>query len=129
MPTATPPPLVTGLGQIAYAVENVERSTRFLRDVVGLRFLFSAPPGLSFFDLGGVRLMIGRPQGAGIVGANSVLYLRTEDINATHQELVSRGVRFDREPMALARMPDHELWMAFFRDPDGNLLALMEERR
>jgi catechol 2,3-dioxygenase-like lactoylglutathione lyase family enzyme len=121
--------MVTGLGQIAYAVENVERSTKFLRDQVGLPFLFSAPPGLSFFDLGGVRLMIGRPQGAGMVGANSVLYLRCGDIQAAYRELSARGVHFDREPMALARMPDHELWMAFFRDPDGNLLALMEERR
>ena len=129
MSTATPPSLVTGLGQIAYAVENVERTTNFLRDQVGLRFLFTAPPGLSFFDLGGVRLMIGRPQGAGMVGANSVLYLNTSDIQASHRELSANGVRFDREPTLLARMPDHELWMAFFRDPDGNLLALMEERR
>lgn len=129
MSTATPPPLVIGLGQIAYAVDNVERTTKFLRDQVGLKFLFNAPPNLSFFDLGGVRLMIGRPQGAGMVGTNSVLYLRCSDIQATHQELKERGVRFDRDPMIMAKMPDHELWMAFFRDPDGNLLGLMEERR
>lgn len=129
MSTATPPPLVTGLGQIAYAVDNVERTTKFLRDQVGLKFLFNAPPGLSFFDLGGVRLMIGRPQGAGVIGANSVLYLRTNDIQAAHRDFTARGIRFDREPMALAKLHDHELWMAFFRDPDGNLLALMEERR
>lgn len=128
MPTLTPTH-VAGLGQIAYAVDNVERSTRFFRDQLGLAFLFSTPQGLSFFDLGGVRLMLGRPQGAGIVGANSVLYLKVDDIQSAYAEAKARGVRFEREPMVVGRMPDHELWMAFLRDPDGNLLALMDERR
>lgn len=129
MLTAVNPTHVTGLSQIAFAVDDVETSTRFFRETLGLRFLFNAPPALAFFDLGGVRLMVCRPQGAGQAGANSILYLSVDDIEEAHRELLAKGVRFDQAPSRVARLPDHELWMAFFRDPDGNLLALTQEKR
>lgn len=122
------PTHVIGLGQIAFAVDDVVSSTGFFKDKLRLPFLFSAAPGLAFFDLGGVRLMLCRPQGAGRAGANSVLYLKVDDIREAYVELAGRGVRFEREPSLVARLPEHELWMAFFRDPEGNLLALTEER-
>jgi len=114
------------IGQIAMPVTDVERSTAFYRDVVGLPFLFAAPPGLAFFDCDGVRLMLDGPA-ADRAGQGSVLYFRVDDLQAAFGLLSDRGVAFEAEPHLVARMPDHELWMAFFRDPDGNLLALMSE--
>lgn len=116
------------IGQIAIPVTDVERSIAFYRDVLGMRFLFQAPPGLGFFDCGGVRLMLDGPA-AEQAGNSSVLYYRVPDIQDAHTTLVDRGVEFEREPHLVAKLPDHDLWMAFFRDPDRNLVALMAEVR
>lgn len=122
------PLLLDRIGQIAVPVTDVERAIRFYRDTLGMRFLFQAPPGLAFFDLSGVRLMLDGPAGAQ-AGNGSVIYYQVEDLEAAFATLLERGVRFEAEPHLIAKMPDHELWMAFFRDPDQNLLALMSEVR
>ena len=116
------------IGQIAVPVTDIERSIAFYRDVLGMRFLFQAPPGLGFFDCSGVRLMLDLPARAQ-AGNGSLLYFMVPDLQAAFQTLSSRGVVFEGEPHLIARMPDHELWMAFFRDPDRNVLALMSEVR
>ena len=111
---------------------NVSRNCDlFGREIVPAEtgLLFEAPPGLAFFDCGGIRLMLSRPEGEFTPGASSVLYFRVSGIEATHRALVQRKVPFVDEPHLIARMPDHELWMCFFRDPDGHPLALMEEKR
>lgn len=125
---ATPHFVLDRIGQVAVPVTDVERATAFYRDTLGMRFLFAAPPGLAFFDLGGVRLMLDGPAGAQ-AGNSSVLYYRVADLPSAFGTLSERGVRFEREPHLVAKLPDHELWMAFFHDPDGNLLALMSEVR
>jgi methylmalonyl-CoA/ethylmalonyl-CoA epimerase len=127
-PPATPPFALDRIGQVAVPVTDVERATAFYRDTLGMRFLFAAPPGLAFFDLGGVRLMLDGPAGAQ-AGNGSILYYQVADLQAAFATLSERGVRFEREPHLVAKLPDHELWMAFLRDPDGNLLALMSEVR
>ncbi len=113
------------IGQIGITVTDVDRSVTFYRDALGLEFLFQYP-GLGFFDCGGVRLMLSRPEG-GRESCGSVLYFRVPDIDAAFQSLAGRGVAFEGEPHVVARMPDYDLWMVFFRDPDRNLLALMCE--
>ena len=115
--------------QIAVTVSDVGAALCFYRDVRGLKFLFSAGPNLAFLDASGIRIMLTTPQGAGFVGANSTLYFKVSDIGATHSTLVARGAKNEREPQMTARMPDHELWIGFVRDPDGNLVGLLEERR
>jgi methylmalonyl-CoA/ethylmalonyl-CoA epimerase len=115
------------IGQIALTITDVDRSVAFYRDSLGMRFLFQFP-GLGFFDCGGVRLMLTLPEKGGEPG-NSVVYYKVADIRQAHQALTSRGVVFEGEPHLIAKMPDHELWMAFFRDPDRNLLGLMCEVR
>jgi methylmalonyl-CoA/ethylmalonyl-CoA epimerase len=119
------------IGQIAITVEDTERAVPFYRDVLGLKLLFQAPPGLAFFDCGGVRLMLSRAEGEANTQrvGTSVLYYVVSDIVAAHRALVGRGVTFVQEPHVVARMPDHDLWMAFFHDSEGNLLALMNEAR
>jgi methylmalonyl-CoA/ethylmalonyl-CoA epimerase len=121
--------MIDGLGQIALTVRDVERSTAFYRDALGLPFLFAPAPTLAFLRIGEVRLMLSAPEGELSPGGSSVLYLRVADIDAEHAALSARGVQFLDAPHIVARMPDHELWMCFFRDPDEHLLALMCERR
>ncbi len=116
------------LGQIAITVSQVDAALAFYRDMLGLPFLFSAGPNLAFLQAGTVRLMLTTPQGAGQIGANSVLYFRVSAIEQTYQQLVAAGARAERDPMLAARMPDHQLWLGFLRDPDGNLVGLMEEK-
>ena len=115
--------------QIAITVSNVGTALPFYRDVLGLSFLFSPAPSLAFLEAGTVRIMLSTPQGAGTPGQNSILYFKVTDIVATHAAIVGRGAKNERDPQLTARMPDHELWAAFVRDPDGNLIGLMEEKR
>jgi methylmalonyl-CoA/ethylmalonyl-CoA epimerase len=119
------------IGQIAITVQDVERAVEFYRDKLGLPLLFRAPPGLAFFDCGGVRLMLSRAEGnADVQGVgSSVLYYVVDDIAAAHTVLSTNGVKFVADPHVVAKMPDHDLWMAFFHDSEGNLLALMHEAR
>ena len=117
------------IGQIAVTVSDVAKALTFYRDALGLRFLFSAGPNLAFLDAGGVRLMLSTPQGAGSVGHNSILYFKVSDISAVHAALIARGATNERAPQLAAKMTDHELWTGFLRDPDGNLVGLMEEKR
>lgn len=117
-----------GVGQIALRARELPRATAFYRDTLGLRLLFEIP-GAAFFDCGGIRLMLAVPEAAEFDHPGSILYYRVEDISAAHAALTARGARFEREPHLIARMPDHELWMAFLRDSEDNLLALMSEVR
>lgn len=125
----TSPELRMGaLGQIAVPVKDLEAAVAFYRDVLGLPFLFQFPP-LAFFDCGGVRLMLEVPESGEFAGHSSVLYFKVEDLDGAFAELRRHQVEFIDEPHLIARMPDHELWMAFFRDGQGNTMALMQERR
>jgi len=120
---------VKRIGQIAVAVSNLERAVAFYRDVVGLRFLFQAPPGLAFFMCGEVRLMLALPEKDQPAKVASVIYYLVDDIRTEYKALRDKGAKAEGEPHLIARMPDHELWMAFFRDPDDNMFALMSEVR
>ena len=115
--------------QIAITVSDVSKALPFYRDVLGLTFLFSPAPTLAFLGAGGVRIMLSTPQGAGTVGHNSILYFKVTAIAVTHAAIVARGATNERDPQLTAKMPDHELWISFLRDPDGNLIGLMEEKR
>ena len=112
------------IGQIALPVTDVDRSETFYETVVGLRKLFRFGD-LSFFDCAGVRLLLEKT--ADVTGARGCIYFRCADIALAVAELKRRGVSFDSAPHLIARMEDHDLWMAFFRDPDGHTLALMQE--
>jgi predicted enzyme related to lactoylglutathione lyase len=121
--------LAPRLGQVAVTVADVPRALAFYRDLVGLEFLFAPGPELAFLRAGEVRLMLTTPQGAGAVGANSLLYFAVDDIVARYERLVAAGASGASAPHLVARLPDHELWIGFLKDPDGNLVGLMEEKR
>ena len=117
------------LRQITITVRDVVTALPFYRDVPGLAFLFSPTATLAFLAAGSVRILLSTPQGAGTAGHNSILYFSVTDIAATHAAIVERGVKNERAPQLAAKMPDHELWTSFVRDPDGNLIGLVEEKR
>jgi methylmalonyl-CoA/ethylmalonyl-CoA epimerase len=123
-PPATVP---SRIGQIAVLVTDLPRAVAFYRDVLGLRFLFDAPPGLAFFDCDGVRLMLSKPEGES--GGTSVLYYAVDDLPATVARLREAAVEVLHDAQRIAQMPDHELWMAFIRDSEGNAVGLMSEVR
>ena len=130
MPNDRPSPSrPSRVGQIAIAVADLDRAAAWYADVLGLALLFRAPPGLAFFDCGGVRLMLSRPQPPESELRTSVVYYQVEDIHAAHAALRSRGAALVDEPHRIARLPDHDLWMCFCRDSEGNLLGLMSEVR
>jgi catechol 2,3-dioxygenase-like lactoylglutathione lyase family enzyme len=121
---------IENIGQIAIRARDLPAAVAFYRDVLGLEYLFEAGT-LAFFMCGDVRLMLGVPENAAVDHESSTVYFRVADLQAAYEELSERGASFvvGGEPHLIAELPDHELWMAFFRDPDGNLMALMSEVR
>lgn len=117
------------IGQIAVTVGDVNKVLTYYRDVLGLKFLFSPNANLAFLAAGSVRIMLSTPQGGGAVCANSILYFKVTDIETVFSAIVARGGISERAPQLTARLPDHELRIGFLRDPDGNLIGLMEEKR
>jgi methylmalonyl-CoA/ethylmalonyl-CoA epimerase len=127
--TATPfPPLITHIGQIAINVKDVDRAINFYRDKLGLAMLFRAGQ-LAFFQSGQIRLMLSRAESPEFDHPSSVLYFFVPDLTAAHAQLKSHGVGFIDEPHLIAKLPDHDLWMAFFKDSEGNTMGLMSEVR
>jgi methylmalonyl-CoA/ethylmalonyl-CoA epimerase len=118
---------IQSIGQIAVAVTDIKRAVIFYRDTLGLELLFEAPPGLAFFDCGGTRLMLTTLQGEKSDHNTSVIYYKVKEINAAHAALTGKNVTFEQTPQLVAKMPDHELWMGFIRDPDLNLIGIMAE--
>ena len=116
------PTRLTTISQIAVNVHDIERATEFYRDVLGMDYQFTAGP-MSFFDCNGVRLMLALPDRPEFDHPSSIIYFDVPDARVTHDELTDR-VAFVNEPLVVHRTETHELWMAFFRDTEGNTLAL-----
>ena len=119
---------INKIGQIAINVHDTTRAVEFYRDTLGLKLLFTAGQ-LAFFDCGGVRLMLSPPEKPEFDHPSSILYFKVDNIQAAYDRLVHRGVKIEDQPHVVARMPDHDLWLAEFRDSEGNLMALMSEVR
>ena len=117
------------IGQIGVAVQDVGRAVEFYRDTLGMKMLFQMP-NMAFFDCSGIRLMLSLPEG-NQPGETyvSLIYFKVADIQSAYETLSARGVAFEHPPHLLVRMPDHDLWMASFRDPARNVLELMSEVR
>jgi len=123
-----PAPRLSAIGQIYVTAHDLDRAVAFYRDTLGLKFLFQVPK-MAFFDCGGVRLMLGPPDKPEFDHPASIIYYKVEDIEAAHEALSGKGVAVLEKPELVAKLPDHDLWMAFFRDTEGNTFALMSEVR
>jgi predicted enzyme related to lactoylglutathione lyase len=115
------------VAQLLIPVTSFDAGVAFYRDVLGVPFLFSAPPQMAFFMCGSVRLLVGVPTPGRSAQRGSTIYFSVAGIKAVHAELRARGVAFGTEPHVVHRTPHSELWLAEFADPDGNPLALMSE--
>jgi len=115
---------IKSIGQIAIAVTDIFRSTAFYKDTLGLKLLFELPTGIAFFDCGGIRLMLTTLQGERADHHTSVIYYKVDDIHQATQTLKEKGATFIREPQLAAKMDGYELWNAFLRDPDENLVSI-----
>ena len=116
--------MLKGIGQIAINVHDIERATAFYRDVLGIRFLFSAPPQLAFFEIGGISLMLSPAENPEFDHPSSLLYFDVDDIRAAHATLKEKGVEFLDEPHRVHKDGERELWLTAFRDTEGNTFAL-----
>ncbi|MFN8443791.1 MAG: VOC family protein [Caldilineaceae bacterium] len=117
---------ITQIGQIAINVHDLDRAVAFYRDVLGIPFLYQFP-GLAFFQCGEVRLMLSQPEKPEFDHPGSVLYYKAGDIHQAYHSLKDYGASLIDEPHLIAKMPDHELWMFFCYDLDGNTLGVMAE--
>jgi methylmalonyl-CoA/ethylmalonyl-CoA epimerase len=116
--------MLKGIGQIAINVHDIERATAFYRDVLGIRFLFSAPPQLAFFEIGGISLMLSPAENPEFDHPSSLLYFDVDDIRVAHATLKEKGVEFLDEPHRVHKEGTRELWMSAFRDTEGNTFVL-----
>jgi predicted enzyme related to lactoylglutathione lyase len=114
------------IGQIHITAHDLDRAVAFYRDRLGMAFLFRVPT-MAFFQCGGVTVMLGVPE-PGFDHPASIVYYQVADIAAAHRTLAARGVQFVREPLLTHRAPDHELWIGFFKDSEGNTVAIMERK-
>jgi methylmalonyl-CoA/ethylmalonyl-CoA epimerase len=112
------------IGQIAVTARDIERATAFYRDKLGMKHLFSAPPGMAFFDADGTWLMLSLPSAPEFDHPSSILYFDVPDIKVTHQAMKAKGVEFRSEPHMLTKMQNKELWLADFKDSEGNTHAI-----
>jgi len=113
------------IGQIAVTVSDLARSKDFYQNVLGLKHLFDAG-GMAFFQCGKIRFALGTSDKP-VSASGNILYFRVGDIHATHEQLAAKSVEFVQKPHLVAKMPDHDLWIAFLKDPDGNSVGLMSE--
>ena len=113
------------IGQISLTVRDLKRAKDFYQNTLGMKFLFDAGT-MAFFQCGAIRLMIGLSEEAGPIGG-TILYFKVQDIQKVHGVLESASVEFVQPPHLVARMPSHDLWMAFLKDTEGNTLGLMSE--
>lgn len=120
-------PALGEVAQVALTITDIDASTIFYRDTLGLKHMFTAG-NMAFFDCGNLRLLLGLAEEEKHTPGGSILYFRVNDINAAHQALAARNVRQEGVPVLAHQAEDHDLWLALFRDPDGNKLALFEER-
>ena len=128
MPTATTQFGLSAIGQIFVRARNLDRAVHFYRETLGMPVLFQAPPQMAFFKCGDVSLMLGVPEQPELDHPASVIYYLVPDIEGAHATLRGRGVEFAVEPHLVYRAPDHDLWLAEFRDSEGNVLALMSRK-
>jgi extradiol dioxygenase family protein len=112
------------LAQIALSTGDLQKAIPFYRDVLGFKLMFEVS-GMAFFDMDGTRLMLGAAHYTGPLQNNTYLYFDAGDWYATEAALIGRGVKFDGDAEVVQRAEGKEHALRFFKDPDGNALAIM----
>jgi predicted enzyme related to lactoylglutathione lyase len=116
---------LSSIGQIAINAHDLDRAVAFYRDKLGMKHLFTVPPKMAFFDCNGISLMLGLPETPEFDHPSSTIYFNVDDIQKATEILSSRGVHFVEQPTFVANMGSYDLWLAFFRDSEQNIMAMM----
>lgn len=119
--------LLQSIGQINIPVQDLEKATNFYQNTLGMALIFQVPNMMSFFDCGGVRLMLAIPTSPEYDHPSSIIYYLVEDIYESYETLKAKNVEFTQDPHSVGQMGAVDVWMAFFKDTDGNHLAIMSE--
>jgi methylmalonyl-CoA/ethylmalonyl-CoA epimerase len=119
-------PGITGLAQAALSVADLDRAIAFYRDVLGLPLLFTAPPGLAFFQCGPTRMMLSTQDGDS-AGSHPILYYRVPDIDRAVEAVQASGAAIRERAKMITKLGRTEVWLAFTVDPDGHMTGLMSE--
>lgn len=114
------------IGQLAVPVKNLDQAVNFYKEKLGLPLLFTSN-GLAFFDCNGIRLLLSVPETEEFARSSSVIYFQVENIKEAYEDLRNKEVLFIDEPHLIAKMGQIETWMAFFKDSEDNIHALMSE--
>ena len=120
-------PTLSQIGQIFVNVKDLDRAIVFYRDMLGMKFLFEAPPNMAFFECGDIRIMLGIADRPELNHPASIIYYKVDDIERVYEVFNARGIEFIVKPHLVAPMPTYDLWLADFKDSEGNILALMSE--
>ena len=120
-------PSLSRIGQIFVNVKDLDRAVAFYQEILGMKFLFQAPPNMAFFDCEGIRLMLGVADRPDLDHPASIIYYKVDDIERVYEVFKARGVEFIVKPHLVAPMPTYDLWLADFKDSEGNFCALMSE--
>ena len=121
------PPGITGFAQVALNVRDLDRAVAFYRDVLGLTFLFSAPPSLAFLQCGPTRVMLNGNSQAPPPTGGPILYYAVPDIQTAFTAITAKGAPIKEAPKAIARVGGRDVWLGFTEDPDGHPVGLMSE--
>src|SRR5215510_2898261 len=120
-------PTLNQIGQIFVNVKDLDRAIAFYRDILGMTFLFQAPPNMAFFDCGGIRIMLGIADRPDLDHPSSIIYYKVDDIERVYETFKARGVEFIIKPHLVAPMPTYDLWLADFKDSERNFVALIRQ--
>jgi len=120
--------LVQKVGQIGVPVKDLNRALDFYKEKLGLPLLFNTDR-LAFFQCDELRIMLTLPESEGFSKSSSVIYFQVNNIRDSYEDLLSKEVIFIDEPHIVAKVGQIETWMAFFKDTEENIHALMSEVR
>ncbi len=118
---------IDSIYQVLVNVKDLDGAMDFYGGKLGMKFVGKFPPGLAFYNLCGVQLMVSAIPGESS-GPNNPIYFKVPDIQEVFESLKAKGVEFTHEPHVLHSTDNYELWMAFFKDHEGNLMAIADER-
>ena len=116
----------------SFAVDDIEKAREFYADTLGVK-VSDGPMGVLSLDLAGGRSVLVYPKPDFAPATYTVLNFQVDDVEAAVDDLTGRGIQFERyegfdqDAKGISRSAGAPL-IAWFKDPAGNILAVLEIR-